>query len=325
MGDSKLFEISTSDFKPPPQVFADVERVSALRRESSPSIYERNPTRGELTELLTASLVPELKPTALAIYRALHETALHVAQRRGYAPRVSQVSFHIPAEIVAYALSIHRSTLYAHLPTLKERGLLDYRAHRTTHNGRTVADGTVWSVKVDPRRAPPARIRFDDLKHKWRDLGADVEAGRTAYATIRQSGTEKEGKVLRIPLLLSWALPGDPNQTPLFMTVGLRAQGGPETVLDVPHAAKAERGQMVDLAARSLCQYLGDDSINFYRWILWRFLRLYDQGQDYFAPFHTMILRAGADHREGFARSAGALLVSRLKRWEVWGVLRVER
>jgi hypothetical protein len=38
-----------------------------------------------------------------------------------------------------------------------------------------------------------------------------------------------------------------------------------------------------------------------------------------------MILSAGADHREGFARSTGALLTLRLKRWEVWEVLRMER
>jgi hypothetical protein len=100
---------------------------------------------------------------------------------------------------------------------------------------------------------------------------------------------------------------------------------GPEVVLDVPYAPHKERGKMVDLAARSICQYLGDDSLNFYRWLLWRLLRLRDQGQDHFAPFHIMILRAGADHREGFAHSAGALLTSRLKRWEVWELLRVGR
>jgi hypothetical protein len=37
-----------------------------------------------------------------------------------------------------------------------------------------------------------------------------------------------------------------------------------------------------------------------------------------------MILLAGADHSVGFARSDGTLLTSRLKRWEVWGFLRVE-
>ena len=37
---------------------------------------------------------------------------------------------------------------------------------------------------------------------------------------------------------------------------------------------------------------------------------------------YEMILRAGADRQEGFARNAGALLTSRLKDAELWGWLR---
>jgi DNA-binding transcriptional ArsR family regulator len=305
---------------PPTKESVRPENLKGSLRNQIPPVRERALTPAELTERLTAPLEPKLHRTALKIYRALHETALHVARARGYAPQVSQVSFHIPAEITAFALSMHRSTLYRHLPALRDSGLVDSRAHYTTHNRRTVTDGTVWSVKMVPGRGKRARVGFDHLKHKWRDLAADISSGRTAYRVLRQSETG-EGGTSTVEVLLTWALPENQTRSPLCMTVA----AGPEVVLDVPYAPQKERGKMVDLAARGICQYLGDDSLNFYRYLLWRLLRLHDQGQDYFAPFHTMILRAGTDHREGFARSAGALLTSRLKRWEVWELLRVGR
>ncbi len=274
-------------------------------------------TAQQLTHTLTLNLSSSLSRTPLLLYQALHTVAVEVARVRGYYPKTSQVSFHIPAEIVATALSIHRSTLYEHLPQLKALGLVDARAHRTTHRGRTVADGTVWSVKLNPQRGKSARVSYQDLKHKWRDLGADIERGRTAWRQIRQSSTQK-GKPVNYQLLLDWALPHQDSKTPLSMTVGFGLEG----VLDVPYAARSERGQMVDGAARAMAHHLGDESVNFYRWLLWQLLRVHDRGQDYFGSVYQMLLRAGVDHQEGFARSAGALFVSRLKQWEVWEQLK---
>jgi DNA-binding transcriptional ArsR family regulator len=239
------------------------ESLSGPLRKQIPPVREKTLEPAELTERLTAPLATELHPTALKVYQALHETALHVAKSRGYAPRVSQVSFHIPAEITAFALSMHRSTLYRHLPALRELGLVDSRAHYTTHNRRTVSDGTVWSVKIDPKRASPAQVRFDDLKHKWRDLASDIGSGRTAYRAVRQSETG-EGGPSTVEVLLTWALPENQTQSPLPMTVA----SGPEVVLDVPYAPQKERNRMVDLAAQSVASYLGDDSLNFYRQLL---------------------------------------------------------
>ena len=227
----------------------------------------------------------------------------------------------VPAEVVAFALDIHRSTLYRHLPRLLEVGVVDYRAHRTTYNGRTVADGTVWSVKVNPSSSSPARVRLEDLQHQWRDLGADVERGRTAYQLMRQS-ISKESSESALEIVLCWSLPPQDLEGPLPVTVAPGSSTGVEVVLDVPFAPLEERGGMVDLAARSVAAHLADDSINFYRWLLWQLLRLRDRGQDYFEVVHLMVRRAGVDRAEGFARSAGALLVSRLKRWDVWELIR---
>lgn len=271
-----------------------------------------------VTENLTSQL--ELPKNSLRMYKALHTVAVEVAKYRDYHPKVGQVSFHIPAEIVAKAIGIHRSTLYVHLRYLKGRGLVDARAHRTTFRGQTRADGTVWSVKLHPSRGKSARVSWQDLKHRWRDLEADTVLGRTAWNEIRQSDTERTRET-DLELLLSWALPRNGLKTPLNMTVGF----GVESVLDVPFSRKEERGKMVDGAARAVASFLGDDSsnLNFYRWFLWQLLRLEDRGQGgYWHQVHTMLLRSKADREDGFARSAGALFVSRLKKWDLWNLLK---
>ena len=180
-------------------------------------------------------------------------------------------------------------------------------------------------MKLTPFRGKRARVAFEDLKHKWRDLAWDVERGHTAFAHLRQSKTDKE-QGAAVELLLVWALPQVEGQTPIPMTVAPPAAGlvgvGLEIVLDVPFAPRQGRGTAVDLAAKGACAALGDDSVNFYRWLLWQLLRLHDRGQDYFPQLLLMLQRAAADQREGFARSAGALFVSRLKRWEAWESVR---
>ena len=279
----------------------------------------------EATKRLVGEAAGELADSSARIYRALHEVALVVARARGYVAGVSQVSFHVPAEVVAYALHMHRATLYRQLPKLKALGLVDWRAHRTTYNARVVADGTVWSVKLRPTRGKSARVSIEDLQHKWRDLGWDVLRGRTAYHHVRQSNTE-DSSTRGISALLLWALPQEEPETPLSMTVApgrtpARAVGL-EGVLDVPYATRPARAAAVDTAARSVCALLGDDSVNFYRWLLWQLLRLHDRGQDHFGGVFVMLERALADHREGFARTAGALFVSRLKRWQVWELVK---
>lgn len=318
-----------NDKPPKPSLLASPSNSEAFwgfsgaltRRPSHLPKPRRRVTPGELARGRTQVAGLSLRSTAGETYALLLEAALLIACARNYARGVTQVSFFAPAEIVALALGVHRSTLYRHLPHLQERGLVDARAHRTTHNGKTLSDGTVWCVKLHPNRGKRARVRIEDLRHKWRDLSADIDAGRTAYQQVRQSKTQDK-KARGAELLLEWALPRQDPETPLPMTVARDGLRGIESVLDVPYAPKGERSEMVDAAAKAVASYLGDDSINFYRWLLWQLLRLHDRGQDYFAALLPVIERAGADRREGFARSAGALFVSRLKRWEVWELVK---
>ncbi len=76
-------------------------------------------------------------------------------------------------------------------------------------------------------------------------------------------------------------------------------------------------------AARAISQHLSDEgSLNFYRYLVWQLLRLHQQGRDYLLSVYQMLLRAGTDHQEGFARKPGALFVSRLKAGNLWDELR---
>ena len=270
-----------------------------------------------VTHALTYTLQETLPATAYRLYTGLHEAAVEIAKARGYHPRTSRVSFFCPAEVVAEALGMHRNSIYNHLPLLKDLGLIDARAHYTTLRGKTVSDGTVWCIKLNPHQGKSARLSYDDLKHQYRNLAEDVREGRTSWQLVQSKETPKSKGDLN--LILLFALPPAHEKTPLHMT----AHGSVECVLDVPYASREERGQMVDTAARAVAAYLGDDSVNFYRYLLWQLLRVYDSNQgDYWQNIYTMIKRAGVDREEGFARSAGALFVSRLKDWNAWELIR---
>jgi hypothetical protein len=279
---------------------------------------------GEISTRLIATVQNDLPPTAYRIYSALHQVALAVARARGYHPSVSRVTFHCPEEILAAALGINRTTIWRNLPALLERGLVAARAHKGTLRGETKATGKLWQVKLHPSRGKSARLSHEEFKHPWRDLDADVKHGRTAFKTLQertQQSKELRKNSVDIELLLDWALPPASNSHSLILTVAPGQRTDLETILDVPHAERTARNEMVDTAARAINHALHDDSVDFYRKLIWNLLRRKDQGQDDFYTVYTMIRRARSDYQEGFARSAGALLVSRLKKWAVWDEL----
>jgi hypothetical protein len=299
------------------------EPLEPIRRDLPVSAPPPPPlSAGELSDRLTEPVAAELSPTAFRIYRVLHQVALEVARARGYVEAVTHVTFHVPAEMVAHHLGIHRTTLWRNLPELRQLGLVDARAHVTTVGDRKLTDGTVWKIKLQPKRGKAARLSYEDLKYQWRDLEADIRSGRTAYNEMQQSKPLRESYEVIIPRLLLWALPPHQRQTPLNLTVANTAPGDLTSVLDVPHAKRSERGTVVDAAARACASQLGDPNVDYYRWLFWQLLRLHDRGQDYFDTLYTMMCRVRADKLEGFARKPGALLTSRLKEGGLWDLLR---
>lgn len=284
-----------------------------------------------------ARLTHPLPRTARLLYRVMLELGFIVAQRRGYAQGVSRVTLHCPLEIVAFALGVHRTTIWRNLEPLTEAGLIACSDHTTTvtnspsWKSNNITDGKLWCIKLDPASKEPARLSFDDLKTQWRDLGGDIERGRTAFNQVQNAKAEAAElavqqsnieEVIRrgVELILEWALPPLSSKPPLE-SKNMTVAPALETILDLPGAERHERNEMVDASARAICHTLGDTqpvSLKFYRRLLWNLLRKYDQDQDYFMTFYEMVLRARADYQEGFARKAGALLHSRLKASPVW-------
>jgi DNA-binding Lrp family transcriptional regulator len=244
----------------------------------------------------------------------------------GSAAKVSQVSFFCPLEIIAKALNRERTTIWRRLKELQELGYVTARPHYTTYRGRTMIDGTVWAVKINPQQGTSARLSYEDLKARYRNLSQDVEDGRTAYnvktGVIQQSSIHKDRQAL-IQELLAWTLPPENTKTPVTFDC---CKTDLLQVLDVPHVDKSERSQAVNHAAQAIGMALNDsNSINFYRQLLWQLLRRYNMNTnsgDEFQSLHDEVRRAQTDVNEGFARKGGAVLVSRLKQWMTWDDIR---
>jgi DNA-binding transcriptional ArsR family regulator len=274
----------------------------------------------DVTLFVTHNLEKTLSSTALMLFRALHQIALEVAATRGYAPSVSQVSYFCPLEAVALALGVHRSTVYRAAAELRAAGLVDVRGHFTTYRGRTRSDGSVWCVRLRPVGGCRARLSYGDLRRQYRNLGADVEAGRTVWAALEQSRNNPEKAGVDFEVIRRWAL-SPTQQDPVMSDCSTTARRSLEAVLDAQHAPREARSAAVDLAAQALAQALSDrGGVNFYRRLMWALLRRSDAtGEDYSYSVYLAAQRAAVDSAEGFARRPGALFVSRLKRAGWWG------
>ena len=314
----RAFKVSTAAPENPSEPSGDV-----LRRDAPPPLQEAVES---FSARQMARIAGDLNPLALRIYALLNLLGCEVAHRRGYHRKASQVSYFCPAESICAHLGISRGSFYRSLRELLALGLVDARGHKTTISGWAVrCDGTLWSVKLLPHKGSRARVRYDDLKAKYRDLEADIETGKTVWKQTRQSKTEK-AKPVAFECLLAWALPPQHAQNPVTLTVASSERLSLKVLLDVPFIPKQGRREIVDKAARALAQHLTDaGSLNFYRYLVWQLLRLQQQGRDHFLAVYQMLLRAGTDQQEGFARKPGALFVSRLKAHGLWDELRGDR
>lgn len=268
----------------------------------------------EAAHVLTAQLPPILSETTQTLCCALVAAAIETAKGRGYSPNTTHVTMHVPLEIVARACGVSRVTAWRHLPQLRELGLIDYRVHKGSCRGETRNTGTLWQVRLTPTHGSKARLSYDDLKHRWRDLDRDVRAGRTSYAALKHTQT-REVDLVDIKSILVWTLPPETHQNPVTPVRFKARRVDLESVLDIRHASREERGPMVELAAQALSEALGDRAgENFYRRLLWQLLRRFDAtGDDYSYSVYLAAQRARTDAQEDFARRPGALFVSRLK------------
>ncbi len=270
--------------------------------------------------VLAEKLPAGLSRTAVRLYTAICGAAIDTARSKGYSANTTHVTMHLPLEVLANVCGIHRVTAWRHLPALRELGLIDYRSHYGTLRGETRITGTLFQVRLNPSAGSKARLSYDDLKHKWRDLDRDVKRKRTAYRQLRdnvQPSVEASRDGLDIQRLLVWTLPPKPKQSPMKVLPDSCAapQSGLELLLDVRNSPREQRGRMVDLGAQALSQALSDHSgVNFYRKLLWQLLKRFEAtGEDYSYQVYLMAQRAAVDVVDGFARRGGALFTARLK------------
>lgn len=257
-----------------------------------------------------------------AAYMRLVLLAIEIGKRRGLSPHTSELTFFAPADAVAADTTSHsRKTFYRWRRHWRALGLVDSRPHVTTAHGRNIRDGTLWTLRLRFEPGKRARVRHEALKHQgYRDLENDIRTGRTAFRQVHhhamtQSGNPTEEWAAE-SLTLYWALPPADPSTPLPLIGSPAGRAASiSDVLALRNAGKHDRGPLVDATAQAIARELADHtSLNYYRWLLWQLLRLLDTGTDLLDTIHQQILRARADHTERFARRAGALLQTRLRR-----------
>lgn len=266
-----------------------------------------------------------LQRQAEALYRVLHELAVHVLAVKGHERLPSQVTFHQSGELLAAHLGISRVTMYKHLATLHSLGLVASRGHVSSYGGLARKDGTLFAVTVKPGHR--ARLRYDDLRHKWRDLGADIASGtRTAWHFLQrgvnshsQPGKERVG----LHNLKAWALKPGMTESPLKNDCKGEVEEYVYSLNLLSETHPRRRAEQVDRYAQALAAGYGDSSnLNFWRWVLWRAIEGDQRGEGTLYQLQNALTRLRADvaEWEGLKRP-GALLVKRLRECGLWDAL----
>jgi hypothetical protein len=190
--------------------------------------------------------------------------------------KASQVSYHLPNDLLAAYIGVDRITVWRWMELLKAAGLADTREHRAwaviKGTPGFYTTGNVWLVRLKPGRV---KWEYADLAHPWRDLEEDRRHGRTAYRVLWPQGKGK-GKNRKKPirpsleLLVRW-------------TLGIREAPPPEVLLtrrDPTDIAELfaltdldpqERPDAIQALAERMAHNLGDPhSVKFYMRVLWR-------------------------------------------------------
>ncbi len=265
---------------------------------------------------LIAERLPEtLSPTAKTLYQVLVATSVETAKSKGYSPAITHMTLHCPLEQVAATIGLSRVTVWRYLPELKTLGLVDWRTHKGTCRGQVRNTGTVWQVRLTPTCGRAARLSYQDLKHKWRpNFDSEVRTGRTSYRALQH--TERTNtSAFNLDKILAWTL-SQRATSPVTSVCFGAAKPELENVLDVMHAKKEQRNAAVRLGAEALASALNDSgSVSWYQKLLWSLLRHRElTGQDNSYQVYLAAQRARTDASEGFAKRAGALFHSRLKK-----------
>ena len=261
-----------------------------------------------------------LSSSAQKIYDVLRQAGELVKDHRGYHKNTSQVTFFCPLEIVALVAGVSRRTLYYTLAELRSNGFVALKGHFCTHNGQTRLDGSLWAVRLAEGNGPIV-IDHDWLKKSYRNLGADIEAGKTAWNLIARSKLQ-ENRLVDTDSILSFAIP--PYLEPNTYDRAMESKGQVEELMDIPFMPLEGRNQAVARVAKLIANSFGagEDSLRFYYWLIWQMLRLEKQGNDRFYQMFLLIQRVSIERRENACTNASGLFVHKLKSSPIWDELR---
>ncbi len=276
----------------------------------------------EVVKALTAKLSPDLPKGAVKLFAALVGLAVETIREKNYSPATTHLTMHLPLEVLAGVCGMHRVTAWRHLPALRALGVLDYRACKGTLRGETRNTGTLFCVRLNPSVGSKAKLSYQDFKHKWRDLDRDVRRKRTAYRQLKdglQQSVALPMKGVNLEALKVWTL-NQSDINPVKSDCCKATKGDLHTILDIFAAKKNKKAEKIRFAADAIAIALNDSrSKRFYMRLLWGAERRRAvSGVDYASKVLAVVLRAATDVSEGFARSGGALFVSRLKKSQLY-------
>ena len=281
---------------------------------------------GVARELLAGRYVGRTRASREHAERVLHYLVylgLQQAQRTRQR-RAAEVAVHLVQGMAAVQLwpgvkaETARKRFGVALRRLAALGLVRHRGHVAdlrSSSGRILYDGTVVRVRLRPGRV--RGFLPEDFTHPWRDLAADLAAGRTVRALLRArevSHTSTEERDFN-PNFSREAVPSSPPR-------GSTSVGTWETSPSVPRPRRGElrdaivdlelveeaRHLAVDRVARMMAAALDDTaSVRYFAGLVWRALRtgrLYGLAQQ--------LERLMAEVEEGGVKKPGALLASRM-------------
>ncbi len=301
---------------PAPVTVRPTEPPRPVIRPHNPAQLHPGPLRPSYAELGTITDLDQLRRGPRLLLELLHRLGVDTLASRSYPVTPSQITLHLPQELIAKCLCVHVVTVWRWSQDLIATGLIAVRAHYSTLRRATRADGTLYAVSL--KAGHVAHLAHDDLSYPWRDLDADVKHGRTAWQALQWSTQREQPDWYKI--LSDWAVkkPGEINSPfPSFdhCTPPGTLQDAAHSLPLIATAHPQKRSALVGLLASSIAATLNDHhSRRYWCRTIWNAWREELQGRGGLQVLGTQLARLEADKREWVGlRNPAALLTSRLR------------
>ena len=292
--------------------------VRRLLQQTLAETPEDDPRHQALQDLLALAEEKGLEAGPLRLLLLLAALGRRYLRER-FGPKAArkagQAVFHLPVDLVASFLGVHRTTVWRWAGPLEEAGLLRSKTHVATAvrggEAQNLNTGTVWAVRLKPGRA---RFEHGDLSHPWRDMAKDLEEGRTAFRVIypkgkrRRKGDQTERlrpERVSLGLLVKWTLGIREVPALDFLRPAPTENPTIEAAFLLAEMEAQDRPTVIDLLSERMAHELGDPhSRRFYAGLLWKVVEGKLSPHALVHAYH----RARAAVREGYARRGGAFL-----------------